>query len=181
MKQLGNYLGLQVLWLVAVTGAARQRLWPTLLVLAVFGLYQLWPSRRARGDVALSFAAFALGLLLDTLLAAGDWVRYAMPWPDSVLAPAWILALWVGFALTLNHSLATVMQRPWLAIVLGAVFGPLSYWMAQRGWQAVSLRPPLWHAVLAVGLGWAVACGLLSLYARQLARPWSDSAQGELQ
>ncbi|MFA4384011.1 DUF2878 domain-containing protein, partial [Xanthomonas perforans] len=31
MKQLGNYLGLQVLWLVAVGSAAHARIWPTLL------------------------------------------------------------------------------------------------------------------------------------------------------
>lgn len=69
MKQLGNYVGLQVLWLVAVSSAARGRVWPTLLALAMFALYQLWPTRRARGDWQLLLAAIALGLLLDTTLA----------------------------------------------------------------------------------------------------------------
>ncbi|MCE4530283.1 DUF2878 family protein, partial [Xanthomonas hortorum] len=77
MKQLGNYLGLQVLWVVAVSAAAQARIWPTLLVLALFALYQLWPSRRAPGDLQLLIAALSLGLLLDTTLAAGGWVRYA--------------------------------------------------------------------------------------------------------
>ena len=163
MKQLGNYVGLQALWLVAVSSAARGRVWPTLLALALFALYQLWPTRRARGDWQLLLAAVALGLLLDTTLAAGDWVRYAAPWPGSVLAPAWILALWLGFALTLNHSLATVMQRPWLAVVLGAVFGP------QR------------NALLALAIGWGAACGLLSLYARRLARPAFEPITGDPQ
>ncbi len=95
MKQLGNYLGLQVLWLVAVSAAAHARTWPTLLALAVFALYQLWPSRRAPGDVQLMIAALSLGLLLDTTLAAANWVRYAAPWSGSLLAPPWILALWL--------------------------------------------------------------------------------------
>ncbi|EKQ60721.1 hypothetical protein WS7_11742 [Xanthomonas citri pv. malvacearum str. GSPB2388] len=175
MKQLGNYLGLQVLWLIAVSSAAHARIWPTLLALAVFALYQLWPARRAPGDVQLMVAALSLGLLLDTTLAAGNWVRYAAPWPGSLLAPPWILALWLGFALTLNHSLATAMQRPWLAVVLGAIFGPFSYWLAQE------FQPPYLHAVLAVGIGWGVACGVLSLYARRLARPLPDDPTGELQ
>ncbi|MFA0922252.1 DUF2878 domain-containing protein [Xanthomonas fragariae] len=181
MKQLGNYLGLQVLWLVAVSAAAHARIWPTLLVLALFALYQLWPSRRAPGDVQLMIAALSLGLLLDTTLAAGNWVRYAAPWPGTLLAPAWILALWLGFALTLNHSLATVMQRPWLAVVLGAIFGPFSYWLAQRSWHAVELLPPHLHAAIAVGIGWGAACGMLSLYARRLARPLPERITGELQ
>mgnify|MGYP000876590224 FL=1 len=181
MKQLGNYLGLQVLWLVAVSADAHARTWPTLLALAAFALYQLWPSRRAPGDVQLMVAALSLGLLLDTTLAAGNWVRYAAPWPDSLLAPPWILALWLGFALTLNHSLATVMRRTWLAILLGVIFGPFSYWLAQRSWHAVELQSPCLHAVLAVSLGWGVACGMLSLYARRLARPWPEHPTGELQ
>ncbi|WAT13927.1 DUF2878 domain-containing protein [Xanthomonas fragariae] len=181
MKQLGNYLGLQVLWLVAVSAAAHARIWPTLLVLALFALYQLWPSRRAPGDVQLMIAALSLGLLLDTTLAAGNWVRYAAPWPGTLLAPAWILALWLGFALTLNHSLATVMQRPWLAVVLGAIFGPFSYWLAQRSWHAVQLLPPHPHAAIAIGIGWGAACGMLSLYARRLARPLPEHITGELQ
>ncbi|KQQ84285.1 hypothetical protein ASF73_14455 [Xanthomonas sp. Leaf131] len=181
MKQLGNYLGLQVLWVVAVSAAAQARVWPTLLVLALFALYQLWPSRRAPGDLQLLITALSLGLLLDTTLAAGGWVRYAAPWPGTLLAPAWILALWLGFALTLNHSLATVMQRPWLAVLLGAIFGPFSYWLAQRSWQAVEFQPPQLHAVVAVGIGWGVACGVLSLYARRLARPSPEHPRGELQ
>lgn len=181
MKQLGNYVGLQALWLVAVSSAARGRVWPTLLALALFALYQLWPTRRARGDWQLLLAAVALGLLLDTTLAAGDWVRYAAPWPGSVLAPAWILALWLGFALTLNHSLATVMQRPWLAVVLGAVFGPLSYWLAESSWQAIELLAPQRSAVLALAIGWGAACGLLSLYARRLARPAFEPITGDPQ
>ncbi|KFA26490.1 DUF2878 domain-containing protein [Xanthomonas vasicola] len=181
MKQLGNYLGLQVLWLVAVSAAAQARVWPTLLALAVFALYQLWPSRRAPGDVPLMIAGLSLGLLLDTTLAAANWVRYAAPWPGSLLAPPWILALWLGFALTLNHSLATVMQRPWLAVLLGAIFGPFSYWLAQRSWHAVKFQSPYLHAVLATGIGWGVACGVLSLYARRLARPSPAHLTGELQ
>lgn len=35
--------------------------------------------------------------------------------------------------------------------------------------------------VLAVGIGWGVACGVLSLYARRLARPLPDDPTGELQ
>ncbi|PPU05873.1 DUF2878 domain-containing protein [Xanthomonas arboricola] len=181
MKQLGNYLGLQVLWLVAVSAAAQARIWPALLVLALFALYQLWPSRRAPGDLQLLVAALSLGLLLDTTLAAAGWVRYAAPWPGTLLAPAWILALWLGFALTLNHSLAPVMRRPWLAVLLGTIVGPFSYWLAQRSWQAVQFQPPQLHAVVAVGIGWGVACGMLSLYARRLARPSPAHLRGELQ
>ncbi|OQP76043.1 hypothetical protein IA54_009620 [Xanthomonas phaseoli pv. syngonii LMG 9055] len=158
MKQLGNYLGLQVLWLVAVSSAAHARIWPTLLVLAAFALYQLWPSRRAPGDVQLMVAALSLGLLLDTTLAAANWVRYAAPWPGSLLAPPWILALW-----------------------LGAIFGPFSHWLAQRSWHAAEFQAPYLYAALAVGIGWGVACGVLSLYARRLARPLPDDPTGELQ
>ena len=68
-------------------------------------------------------------------MASMGLLAYASPGPVHGLAPAWILALWMGFALTFNHSLHYVMRRTWLAIALGAIAGPLSYWIASRTWS----------------------------------------------
>jgi hypothetical protein len=167
MSNLANYLALQLLWLAAVMGAGHGLAWAGPAALALFALYQLQPRRRARGDAALMALALLLGAGVDTVLAAGSWVRYAAappaPWP-----PLWILALWAGFALTFNHSLAWVMRHPWRAALFGAVFGPLGYVLAARGWQAVTLSAPLLHPVLALALAWAAALAVLSVATRRL-------------
>jgi hypothetical protein len=87
-------------------------------------------------------------------------LHYASPQP-ALLAPAWILAMWVAFAMTLNHSLAFLKTSPMAALVLGAVGAPLAYLAAGRGFGAVEFTPPAWRGELAVGAGWAVALVLL--------------------
>ncbi|WLA02162.1 DUF2878 domain-containing protein [Xanthomonas translucens] len=168
MSNLANYVALQLLWLAAVIGAGHGLAWAGPAALALFALYQLQPRRRARGDATLMALALLLGAGVDTALAAGGWVRYAAALPPAPWAPLWILALWAGFALTFNHSLAWVMQQPWRATLFGAVFGPLGYVLAARGWQAVTLSAPLLHAVLALALAWAAALAVLSLATRRL-------------
>ncbi len=180
MNRLGNYLGLQLLWLVAVAGAGHGHAWPALAGVAAFAAYQLRAGRRAHGDGRLVLLALACGLAVDSGLAAGGWVAYAAPWPGSALAPPWILALWAGFALTFNHSLAAVMRRPWLALALGAVFGPFSYWLAARSGHAVALQPPLREALLALAAGWGAACALLSVCTRRLATAAAPPLAGAL-
>ncbi|WP_295943683.1 DUF2878 domain-containing protein [uncultured Xanthomonas sp.] len=167
MSNLINYLALQGLWLAAVVGAAHGLAWAGPAALALFALYQLQPRRRARGDAALIALALPLGAGVDAAIRAGDWVRYAAappaPWP-----PLWILALWAGFALTFQHSLAWVMRHPWRAALFGAIGGPLGYVLAARGWQAVTLVAPTSQALLALAVGWAAALTLLSLATRRL-------------
>ncbi|WP_369976073.1 DUF2878 domain-containing protein [Xanthomonas bundabergensis] len=178
MSKLANYVALQLLWLAAVAGAGRGLAWAGPAALALFALYQLQPRRRARGDAALMALALLLGAAVDTTLAAGGWVRYAAALPPAPWAPLWILALWAGFALTFNHSLAWVMHRPWRAALFGAVCGPFGYVLAARGWQALTLGTPLLHAVLALALAWAAALTLLSLATRRLALPARPTALG---
>jgi hypothetical protein len=81
---------------------------------------------------------------------------YAAPFPSAQFAPVWIIALWMSFALTLNHSLAWLKSHPALAALLGAIGAPLAYWAAARGWGALAFaaQPALALGMLAVA--WAI-------------------------
>ena len=73
-----------------------------------------------------------IGALWDGLLARLGFLEFPsgmfLPW----LAPVWIIALWVGFATTLNVSLALLQGRWYWALLFGAVGGPLAYWAGMR-------------------------------------------------
>jgi drug/metabolite transporter (DMT)-like permease len=72
----------------------------------------------------------------------------------------WILLLWAGLALTLNHSLAWLQSRLMLAAVLGGVSSPLSYLAAERlGAVDIVTESGVWF--IGLGLSWAVALPLL--------------------
>jgi len=160
----GNLLGYQLVWFAAVIGAGRGQWWPALAAAVLFGAWQLTLSRQRMLELRLVIAAAVLGTLLDGGLAASGLLRYAAA---SIALPAggaplWILALWCAFALTLTQSLRWLQPRPWLAMLFGAIGGPLAYLGAARGFGAVAFAAPEWLAMAWLALGWALAVVLLT-------------------
>ena len=165
MRFWANLLGYQAAWFIAVGFAARGLAWPGILACLGFAAISWWMSPLRRSDLQLVGAAFACGLLLDGVLAATGWLRYAAPLP-ALPGPAWIATLWVAFAMTLQHSLQWVIARPAIAIVFGVVGGPLAYWGASRGLDAVVFTMPL-QATLTLALGWGIAMAVFAAIARR--------------
>ncbi|HEX5693288.1 MAG TPA: DUF2878 domain-containing protein [Arenimonas sp.] len=158
---LGNVLGFQAVWLASVAGAGAGLAWAGPLAALVFAGAMLAWGGRARDDLRLLAVALPLGIALDSAFAASGWLVYAEAWPWTGVAPAWIASLWVGFALTLNHSMARLRQWPWAAAALGLVGGPLAYWTAAGAFDAVSFGAPVASVMVALALGWAAVLPLL--------------------
>lgn len=66
-----------------------------------------------------------VGLLFDGVLAAMGAVRFSHP--TSFFLPAWLIALWILFVAALPVLQPFLGPRPFLAAILGAILGPLSY------------------------------------------------------
>ena len=47
--------------------------------------------------------------------------------PLAALAPYWLVVMWALFATTINVSMAWMKNRWLLAVVMGAVFGPMAF------------------------------------------------------
>lgn len=164
MDKFANMLGYQLVWFSAVIGAATGQAWPALLSAAIFILAQGLGSRERGSDARLVASAVAVGLAMDGALSLSGLLRYASP-TAGLPAPAWILAIWAAFAMTLNHSLAFLRTRPAWAAVLGGVGGPLAYLGAARGFGVLQFPSGLAPALLALALGWALAMPLLAALA----------------
>lgn len=175
MKNLINFVAFQVVWFAAVGGAAHSLWWAGPLAFLIFAAYHLRRGVRRPGDLKLVGLALLLGFVTDTLMAATGMSSYASAVPAAPLAPLWILALWAGFALTLNHSMHWLTARPVLVTPLAAVVGPLSYYGAGRVWGAVTITAPLPTALGVLGTCWLVAMCALSLAARRFSRVRDDS------
>ena len=135
---LDQFIGYQLAWFITVIGAGNGLAWPSILASMAFVLWQVRASSTPGIELRLLVVALALGMLVDGAFAISGWVRYATPapaWPPGG-APLWILALWASFAMTLNGSLRYLQGRMGMAVVLGAVGGPLAYLGAARGWAA---------------------------------------------
>lgn len=157
----GNVVGFQAVWLASVAGAGAGLPWAGPLAAALFAGLMLRYGGKARADLRLLAVAMPLGLALDSAFAASGWLVYAEAWPWASLAPVWIWSLWVGFTLTLNHSMAFLRERPLAAMVLGLVGGPLAYWTAAGAFEAVSFGAPVAWVIGALAVGWAAVLPLL--------------------
>jgi hypothetical protein len=175
MKNWINFIAFQLVWFAAVGGAANAIWWGGPVAFALFAAYHLRPGIAMRGDLKLILLALALGFVTDTLMAASGMSTYAAAIPNAPIAPFWILSLWAGFALTLNHSMHWMTARPWLVSPLAAIVGPLSYYGAGRVWGAVTITAPIPTALGVLGLCWLVAMFVLSLAARRFSRDPVDS------
>ena len=160
----------QATWFAAIAGAARGWWWAGPLLLAAFALWQLTVSQERRADLQLMACAAIAGFAVDTLCVRGGMLIYAAPVPSPDFAPAWIVALWMSFALTLNHSLAWLKAHLRLASVLGAIGAPLAYLAAARGWNALSFAAPPALALGALAIAWALLAPALFYLARRLVR-----------
>lgn len=153
-------LWMQALWFGAVMGAAQGLLWLAPVLLMGFALWEFHPIRRVYGDFQLMLVAVLIGLILDTTWVKLGWIDFAASWALSERAPLWILLLWAGLALTLNHSLAWLQSRLVLAGFLAGVSSPLSYLAAERlGAVDIATESGVWF--IGLGLSWAVALPLL--------------------
>jgi hypothetical protein len=128
LRSIINYIGLQLGWFACAWGAANGFIWlGPAVVLVHIGIHLFWSDSRRREVIFFGIVTL-LGLLVDSLQKVTGLVVYAADFPALPwLAPAWIVAMWILFATSINSSLKWLKGRYILAALLGAVFGPLSY------------------------------------------------------
>ena len=160
MNTLGNIVGYQLMWLVAIWGAGHGLWWPGALAAVPFVAWVL-ARAGARTDLKLMAFVVPLGCAMDTLMAATGLLHYGAPVPSTHLAPLWIATIWCCFALTLRHTFRFLMGRPWLASAFGALGAPMAYLGAERGWQAVTYGHGMWPALAVLAAMWAMALPLM--------------------
>ncbi|MDH3410780.1 MAG: DUF2878 domain-containing protein, partial [Gammaproteobacteria bacterium] len=78
---------------------------------------------------------------------------------SSVLAPYWIVTMWMLFATTLNVSMRWLRGKPAIAAAFGLIGGPLAYIAGQK-LGGIELSNPI-AALIALGIGWAVMMPIL--------------------
>ncbi len=159
-----NAVLLQLTWFAAVFGGTLAAAFACALLAA----HVL--SRGGRRDLTLAAIVGAVGLGLDTL-----WIYSGvLDYHGALLAPPWIVVLWVAVGLSLNYSLSMCIGRPWLGGALAAVVCPLSY-LGASGLGALAI--PAASSLIVVALGWAVVfSGLFGVVAPFFNRQFEEIA-----
>ena len=154
-----NAVLFQAGWFACVLGAAKGLAAPGVAVAAVIIAWHLNCAARRAPEARLITLVMVVGLVFETAMLQSGLVTFAAPlWIDG-LAPGWIVALWAIFATTLNVSMRWLRDRMWLAVVLGAVSGPLTYYGGERLGALAFTDSGLALGVIA--LAWAVITPLV--------------------
>lgn len=149
-----NFVIFQVGWFACVLGGAYQLPWFGTLLVSIIITFHLLRASQPRAELYLILFAIGIGSLWDSFLVFQGWLEYPSGTLLTNTAPHWILALWGVFATTLNVSLRWLKGRWLIAILSGAIAGPLAYYGgAQLG--GVVFTDEL-TALTALSLGWAI-------------------------
>jgi hypothetical protein len=159
MTILANFVAFQIGWFACVLGAAHGTPWVGVAIALVIVAFHLWRAPRARPELTLILIAAAIGFVFDSALVMLGWIEY----PNGALiagtAPVWIVAMWGVFTTTLNVSLAWLKRSLPLAILFGAVGGPLAYVAGEKLGGLVFVQQT--SALIALAVGWAAITPLL--------------------
>ena len=159
VRQLANFVVFEAAWFTCILGVAHgQPLWGTAAVVAAIA-WHVAISARPATELALAAILCAIGLVAESLVVAQGHVAYPAGQPVAWLAPYWMVALWGEFGIALNVTLRWLKRRPLLAMVLGAVFGPLSFLGGVRLGGARFVDEPA--ALVTLACMWAVLMPLV--------------------
>ncbi len=159
MPVIVNFAAFQIGWFSSVIGAAKQMPWLGPAALVIVLAIHLRQARRPQLELLLVASCGLIGVFFDSVLVAMNWVAYPSGQFSELLAPYWIVTMWMLFGTTLNQSMSWLKGRPILAVLLGAIGGPASYVAGQKlgGIQFVEFAP----AIAALAVGWAVFMPIL--------------------
>lgn len=158
-----NFILFQVAWFACVAGAAAGKPFLGVVVTFFVLLWHLYQAKQYKIELKLILSVLITGATFDQMMLSFHFIEYAHHgWGNSVV-PVWILALWLGFATTLNASLAWMQGKAIVAVLFGAVGGPLAYLGAQK-LGAVVL--PGFTSYIVLSIGWAVLTPCFLIIAR---------------
>ena len=165
----------QLVWFACVWGGASGRWWIAVASVLAFAWWQIPRSRNPQGELLLIAASMSVGLITDTVFLGTGLIAYPHPGPWDMTAPVWILALWAGFALTLNHSMAWLKGRPLAATLVGGGGGAFSFWVGASSWGAAVFVAPTAIVLGVLALVWAaIVPALVALAGRSHPEPDSS-------
>jgi hypothetical protein len=150
LNKIVNAVAFQLCWFACVLGGS---LWAA----GAVALFLMWHSQIVKThEWRFIIAGTVAGFSIDSLWYSLGFIQF--PNYNLAVIPAWLMLLWLAFNCTLQHSLLTLFQRPWLIALLSAIAAPFSYY-AGSVMGAIELSP---FGLIAVGLGWGILMGGLS-------------------
>jgi len=166
-RKIFNAFGFYFSWWMCVLGVVKFN-FPYLgpIVMLFYIVSHLLMIKNKKKESILLLLAGIFGLVVDSLKSFSGFITYNGIFVEN-FAPLWIIAMWIGFSATINHSGDWVKQRYLIAIFLGIIFGPLNY-LAGNKMGALSLNWDLNLSVIILAIIWGISVPALYFLAYKI-------------
>ena len=154
-----NFILFQIGWFACVIGAAKQMPWLGVATVLAIVIWHLTQAKQAKKELQLLIIALVIGGTFDQIMLNHQLITYQAHGWSSMLVPVWILALWAEFVTVLNVSLRWMKGRWLVAVLFGAIGGPLAYMGAEKLGAVTLNHLPI--SYVALSIGWACLTPLL--------------------
>lgn len=149
-----NLLAFHGLWALTLVGATTSWWWAGPALIGLSACLQIRRSPSPRPEALVVLLGAAIGTSFDTLGVSLGMFRFLGQSRLEFLVV--FLALWINFGTTLRPSLSWMWRRPAISACLGAIGGPVSYWVGARI-GAIAFGDPRWMTLLWIAAQYALA------------------------
>ncbi len=153
-----NFVLFQITWFACVLGSAKGYPWLGAIVVSISLMWHFSQARYKLKEATWCLIALVIGAVFDQFMLSFQFIQYQNNGWAQTIVPVWILALWLAFALTLNVSMRWLRGNYLIALLFGAVGGPMAYIAAQK-LGAVKLGG---HSLIILSIGWAIVTVVFS-------------------
>ena len=153
MAFLINFIGFQIGWFACVLGAANDKELLGMIIALGIVIYHVVSQADSINELKLVLAAVIIGLFWETWVLNLGILYYPSQAEASFWAPHWLIMMWALFATTINLSMGWLKGRWVLAVLMGAIFGPLAFVAGEKLGAVVFLDSIQSMIVLAIGWG----------------------------
>jgi hypothetical protein len=110
-----------------------------------------------------------MGFIVDSVLISQGVFLPVNHWAILGPMPIWLLALWMLFATTLNHSLRWLANRVVLQPAAGLLFAPLAYYAGYK-MEALTITGSgsIYYNFIIIGVCWMFVVPLLYWFANTI-------------
>ncbi|MDA7760533.1 DUF2878 domain-containing protein [bacterium] len=166
MALLVNFIGFQVGWFACVLGSANDKELLGMIIALGIVIYHVVNQGDSRKELKLVLISLAIGLLWETWVLNLNILRYPSH-PEALFwAPTWLIMMWALFATTINLSMGWLKGRWLLAMLMGAIFGPLAFVAGEKLGAVVFLDSTL--SIITLAIGWGLLMPLLLWIAERI-------------
>jgi hypothetical protein len=146
---IANFIWFQTIWFLAVGKGDSSYLFLLPLFAVHFLLCYQW-----KRELEVIASCALIGIIADSIFYKFGLYAFRNE-PDILPIPFWLIAIWIGFAGTLRHSLRTFLNKPMLITALAGVFAPISYLAAMR-LNAVTFPYGPYFTLICVSAAWII-------------------------